>query len=154
MENGLQCSGPAKGRRYKKRAEAEAITQVRNGKISGGQRPGKKNRKKYLEELRGVKPHGTWWPTGLEYEEEGRGIQADFQVSGSYPTGPHCHVTATKVCSLISRLNQNMGLETLINYPDATYTSSSLVKTIGPQDTLLWALWLFWMEPYSCPWTE
>lgn len=42
-----------------------------------------------------------------------------------------------KVCSLVPwLLSQNMGLETLINYPDATYRSSSVVTTIGPQDTL------------------
>lgn len=43
-----------------------------------------------------------------------------------------------EVCSLIPRLrNQNMGLETLIHYPDATHRSSSMATTICPQDTLL-----------------
>ena len=44
-----------------KREEAEAITQVGNGEILGGQRPGRENREKEMHlRDRGVKPHGIW----------------------------------------------------------------------------------------------
>lgn len=43
-----------------------------------------------------------------------------------------------EVCSLIHQsLNQNMRLETLINYPDATSRTSNSGTTICLQDTLL-----------------
>lgn len=72
-------------------------------------------------------------------EAKGRGIQDDFQVDSAFhPTGPQHTRWPLEVPPLIHQLpNQNMKLRTLINYPDATFRSSSLITEICLQDTLL-----------------
>lgn len=72
-------------------------------------------------------------------ETEGRGIQVDFQFNGAFhPTGPQHTWWQPEVPPLIHQLpNQNMKPRTLINYPDATFRSSSLITAICLQDTLL-----------------
>lgn len=77
-------------------------------------------------------------PAGLGYEEEGGGIQADFQINGLFiPLGLRAAWQQPEAPSLCHQLlSKTMEPETLINRPEATYRSSSLV-TICLQDILL-----------------
>lgn len=122
-----------------KREEAGAIIQVGNGEILVGQRPSSGNGE------RGVSLRETEEFSLVELgdllagdEGEGRGLQADFQVDGTFhPAGPQRYMAATR--GVVSRApaakSKHEAKDT--NYPDATYRSSSLIRRICLQDTLL-----------------
>lgn len=123
-----------------KRQEAEVKTQVGNGKILGGQRPSRGNGEKELslrntEEL-SLPKLGDLLAWGMRKKAEESKLIFRLMVL-FIPLGLNATWQQLEVSFLIHQLlNQNMEPETLINCPDATYRSSSLV-TICLQDTLL-----------------